>query len=182
MPKILVITGDGGESYETLYAKHRFQEADWEAVFAAPSRRMLNLVMHDFRPGWDTYVEREGYGVEATVSFDEVVVDDYAAVLLLGGRAPEYLRNNKRAIEVIQEFDKQGKWVFAICHGIQMLAAAGLTQGKKITCYLHVRMDAELAGGTYVDEQCVCDGRIVTAQTWQSHPQFYREIFKRLLG
>ena len=180
MPKILVITGDGGESYEALYAVHRFQEEGWDAVVAAPSRRRLNLVMHDFKPGWDTYIERRGYGLQADLAFDQVSVDDYAAVLILGGRAPEYLRNNLKLLDVIRDFDRQGKWIFAICHGVQVLAAAGLAAGKRVTCYEHVRREAEQAGATFVDEQAVRDGRIVTAQTWQSHPFFYREIFAQL--
>lgn len=182
MSKILIITGDGGESYEALYAVHRFEEEGWTAVVAAPSRRRLNLVMHDFKPGWDTYIERRGYGMEADIAFDDVRVDDYAAVLVLGGRAPEYLRNNARVRDIVREFDRQEKWVFAICHGIQILAAAGLARGKRVTCYEHVRVEAEQAGGTFVGEQTVRDGRIVTAQTWQSHPSFYREIFAQLSG
>ena len=180
MPSILIITGDGGESYEALYALHRFEEADWKAVVAAPSRRRLNLVMHDFKPGWDTYIERRGYGLEAALAFDDVRVADYAAVLVLGGRAPEYLRNNPKVIEIVREFDRLGKWIFAICHGVQVLAAAGLARGKRITCYEHVRLEAEQAGATFVSEQTVRDGRLVTAQTWQSHPSFYREIFAQL--
>ena len=75
MPKILIVTGDGGESYEALYAVHRFLEEGWEPVVAAPSRKRLNLVIHDFTPGWDTYIERQGYGLEAGVAFAEVKVD-----------------------------------------------------------------------------------------------------------
>jgi protease I len=180
MPKVLVITGDGGESYEALYAVHRFEEEGWEAVVAAPARRRLHMVMHDFEPGWDTYIERPGYGVEANLAFDQVKVEDYEAVLILGGRAPEYLRNDARVLEIVRAFDRAGKWILAICHGIQILAAAGLAAGKRVTCYEHVRVDAEQAGGQFVPEQSVCDGRILTAQTWQSHPKFYREIFSRL--
>ena len=182
MSKILIITGDGGESYEALYALHRFEEEGWEPVVAAPSRRRLNLVMHDFKPGWDTYIERRGYGLEAGAKFDDVRVEEYAAVLVLGGRAPEYLRNNAKVIEIVREFDRQQKWIFAICHGVQVLAAASLVRGKRVTCYEHVRVEAEQAGATFVNEQTVRDGRIVTAQTWQSHPSFYREIVARLSG
>jgi protease I len=177
MRKILVITGDGGESYEALYAVHRFREEGWQPVVAAPSRRRLHLVMHDFEPGWDTYVERPGYGLEADIAFDQIEVADYEAVLLLGGRAPEYLRNDARLLDTIRAFDRGGKWIFSICHGIQVLAAAGITSGKSVTCYEHVRLEAEQAGGKFLSDQAVRDGRIVTAQTWQSHPEFYREIF-----
>src|SRR4051794_37712492 len=182
MSTVLIITGDGGESYEALYALHRFQEEEWDAVVAAPSRRRLNLVMHDFKPGWDTYIERRGYGLQTDVAFNDVKVEDYAAVLVLGGRAPEYLRNDARLLEIMREFGRQGKWVFAICHGVQVLAAAGLTRGKRVTCYEHVRLEAEQAGATFVGEQAVRDGKMITAQTWQSHPAFYREIFAQLSG
>lgn len=177
MRQILIITGDGGESYEALYAVHRFREAGWKPVVAAPSRRRLHLVMHDFEPGWDTYVERAGYGLESDIEFDQINVPDYEAILLLGGRAPEYLRNNRQLLDVVREFDAAGKWIFSICHGIQILAAAAIIQGKCVTCYEHVRLEAEQTGGKFAPDQAVRDGRIVTAQTWQSHPEFYREIF-----
>jgi protease I len=182
MSKVLIVTGDGGESYEALYAVHRFEEEGWQPVIAAPSRRRLNLVMHDFQPGWDTYVERQGYGLESGLTFDDVNVEEYAAMLILGGRAPEYLRNNARLLEIVREFERRGKWIFAICHGVQVLAAAGLARGKRVTCYEHVRVEAEQAGATFVNEHTVCDGRLVTAQTWQSHPAFYRMIIAQLTG
>ena len=122
MKAILVITGDGGECYEALYAVHRFREAGYEPRIAAPSRKRLHLVMHDFEPGWDTYVERQGYGLEADLDFSEVRAGDYDAVLLLGGRAPEYLRNNAQVLSIVREFHERGKWVFSICHGVQVLA------------------------------------------------------------
>lgn len=174
---ILVITGDGGECYETLYAIHRFREAGYAPHLAAPSRKRLHLVIHDFEPGWDTYVERPGYRLASDLAFDEVRVDDYDAVLVLGGRAPEYLRNDARVLEIVREFHEREKWVFGICHGIQVLASAGLTTGACVTAYEHCRVDVELAGGEYVaDRQAVRHGRMVTAQTWQSHPEFYREV------
>lgn len=174
---ILIVTGDAGESYEALYARHRFLEAGDRPVVAAPSRRRLHLVMHDFEPGWDTYVERQGYGLEADVAFDEVAVDDYDAILVLGGRAPEYLRNDARLLQIVRRFHDADKWVFAICHGIQILVAAGIVRDRRVTCYEHVRYEVEQGGGTYATEQAVRDGRIVTGQTWQSHPEFYREVF-----
>ena len=175
--KILIVTGDGGESYETLYAVHRFQEEGDIAVIAAPSKRRLNLVMHDFELGWDTYVERPGYCLASDLTIEDVVVDDYDAILLLGGRAPEYLRNHAALLEVVRTFDQQGKWVFAICHGIQILVTAGLAKDRVLTAYEHVRSEIEMGGGTYATEQAVRDGNIVTGQTWQSHPEFYREVF-----
>jgi protease I len=175
--KILIVTGDAGESYEALYALHRFQEAGWEPIVAAPSKRRLHLVMHDFEPGWDTYVERVGYGLESDLTIAEANAADYDAILLLGGRAPEYLRNDETLLELVRAFDRAGKWVWAICHGIQILVAAGITSGKQLTCYEHVRKEAEHVGGTWIPRQAVRDGRMITGQTWQSHPEFYREIF-----
>lgn len=175
--KVLLITGDAGESYETLYAKHRFLEANYSPVIAAPSKRRLHLVMHDFEEGWDTYIERPGYGVESDLTFDSVNVADYVAVLLLGGRAPEYLRHDAKVVSIVQEFDKQEKWIFSVCHGIQILIAAGLVEGRHMTCYENVRFELECVGGKFATQEAIRDGRIVTAQTWQSHPEFYREVF-----
>jgi protease I len=180
---ILIVTGDAGESYECLYARHRLLEAGLTPVIAAPSRRRLHLVIHDFEEGWDTYVERPGYGVDADTTLDDVRVDDHQAVLVLGGRAPEYLRHDPRVLDLVRAFDRQEKWIFGICHGVQILAAAGLVGGKRVTAYGHCRWEIEAAGGTYVaQQQAVRDGRLVTGQTWQSHPEFYRLVFECLRG
>jgi protease I len=179
--KILVITGDAGESFEILYATHRLQEAGYETVIAAPAVRPLNLVIHDFEPGWDTYVERKGYLVESQISFDDVAPDDYRAILIPGGRAPEYLRNDPRVIRITKEFYNSGKYVFAICHGVQILLTAGLVDKRKIACYEHVKFEVESCGGIYVTpDEAIKDGRIVTGKTWQSHPQFYKIVLSCL--
>lgn len=179
--KILIITGDAGESYECLYAKHRFEEAGYKAIIAAPSKKRLNLVIHDFEPGWDTYIEKSGYMVASDITIPEVKEGEYEAILLLGGRAPEYLRNDPKLIQLVQQFDIAEKYIFAICHGIQILVTAGLVQDKNITCYEHVKFEVEACGGTFVaKDQAVKDGRIVTGQTWQSHPEFYRMVFECL--
>lgn len=176
--RVLIITGDGGESYETWFAVHRFQEEGYQTSVAAPSRKRLNLVMHDFEPGWDTYKESPGYAMDADLTFADVTVSDYDAVVAIGGRAPEYLRNDPRVLAIMQEFDAAGKWIFALCHGVQLLAAAGLLKsGKRVTCYEHVRLEAEAAGGRYVASEAIRDGRIVSAPTWREHPAFYREVF-----
>ena len=181
MSKILILTGDGGESYETLYAKHRFEESGWEAVIAAPTKKMLNLVIHDFEPGWDTYIERKGYYVESDIAISDVSAADYECILIIGGRAPEFLRNDPKVISIVQDFYNSGKYVFAICHGIQVLVTAGLVRDKNITCYEHVRFEVESCGGTFIGkDEAVRDGKIVTGQTWQSHPDFYRLVFECL--
>ena len=174
---VLIITGDGGESYETWFAVHRFQEAGYEPRVAAPSKRRLNLVMHDFEPGWDTYKEAPGYAIESDLTFNDVSVKDYAAVLCIGGRAPEYLRNDPRVLAILREFDAQHKWIFSVCHGIQLVAAAGLVKDKRVTCYEHVRIEVESSGGRYVAADSVRDGRLVSSPTWREHPAFYRDVF-----
>jgi protease I len=175
--RVLIVTGDGGESYETWFAVHRFQEAGYETRVAAPSKRRLNLVMHDFEPGWDTYREAPGYIMESDLTFADVQVEDYDAILCIGGRAPEYLRNDPRVVALLQEFDRTGKWIFSICHGVQLLAAAGLLEGRQVTCYEHCRIEAEAAGGRFVTGEAVRDGRLVSSPTWREHPAFYREVF-----
>lgn len=181
MRKLLIITGDGGESYETLYAMHRFQEANWATTVAAPSKKALNLVIHDFEPGWDTYIERKGYYVESDIAITDVDPQDYEAVLLIGGRAPEFLRNDQNTIDIVRHFSDHDKFIFAICHGIQILVTAGLVRDKRITCYEHVKFEVESCGGTFIGkDEAVRDGKIVTGQTWQSHPEFYRLVFECL--
>ena len=179
--KILIITGDAGESFEILYATHRLREVGYTPVIAAPSVRKLNLVIHDFEPGWDTYIERKGYLLESEISFGDVDVEDYEAVLIPGGRAPEYLRNDSTVIKIVQKFSEADKFIFAICHGVQILVTAGLVKLKKIACYEHVRFEVESCGGIYLtSDEAVKDGNIVTGKTWQSHPEFYRIVFNCL--
>src|SRR6188472_2934731 len=164
--KILIITGDAGESFEILYASHRLREVGFVPVIAAPAVKRMNLVIHDFEPGWDTYVERKGYLVESDISFDEVNVKEYEALLLPGGRAPEYLRNDTRVIKIAKEFSNTDKYIFAICHGTQILVTAGLVNNKKIACYEHVKFEVESCGGLYISpDEAVQDGKIVTGKT-----------------
>jgi protease I len=181
MPKrILIVTDDAGECFEILYARQRFTEAGWRAVVAAPRRKRLHGVIHDFEPGWNTYIEKPGYGIDCDLSFAQVRPRDYAAAVLIGGRAPEHLRYDARLLRVVREMHRQGKWIFAICHGIQILIAAGLVRGRRLTCYRNVRSELTQAGARWVDRPSVRDGRFVTAQTWESHPEFYRDIFAAL--
>ncbi len=179
--KILIVTGDAGESFEILYATHRLQEAGYEPVIAAPAVKRMNLVIHDFEPGWDTYTERKGYLVESHISFDDADADEYQAILFPGGRAPEYLRNDPRVIALVKKFHDSNKYIFAICHGVQILVTAGLVNQKKVACYEHVKFEVESCGGIYIpDEEAVKDGKIITGKTWQSHPEFYRIVFNCL--
>lgn len=178
--QILIVTADAGESYETLYAVHRFAEAGIPYRLAAPSVRRLHLVMHDFEPGWDTYVERQGYGFSSDLAIGDARAEDFTAILLLGGRAPEYLRHNAKLLALVKTMHAQGKLILSLCHGIQILVAAGLTQGQQVTCYEHVKNEVELGGGTWCSPEAVRDGNIISGQTWNSHPDFYRLVFQAL--
>lgn len=178
--KVLIVTDDAGESFEILYAQQRFREAGYEPVVAATQKKLLNAVIHDFNPGWNTYVERPGYLIASDITFDDVNVDDYVTVLLIGGRAPEFLRHNAKLIQLVQMFQQQDKWILAICHGIQILLAAGIGRNLKLTCYENVRFELESCGGTWLNRECVRDGKIITGQTWGSHADFYREVFEQL--
>jgi deglycase len=175
--KVLIVTGDGGDSYEVLYAYQRFLEARWEPVVAAPSRRRLHLVLHDVEPGWETYIERPGNSIEADVAITAVAARDFAALVILGGRAPEYLRNDASVLSLAREFADQDKCICAIGHGIQVLTAAGLTVGRTLTSHAHVRIEVERSGGTWVNKPAVRDRKLITAQNWKCHPEFYREVF-----
>lgn len=177
MPKILIVTDDAGESFEILYAKQRFLEAGWEPVIAATEKKRLNGVIHDFAPGWNTYIEKPGYLIESDLSFKEVNVDDYEAIMLIGGRAPEFLRHNDDLLKIVRDFHAQDKWLLSVCHGIQILVAAGLIDGRKVTCYENVRFEVTSCGGEWLAEEAVVDGKMITAQTWESHAEFYRAIF-----
>ena len=180
--KILIVTDDAGESFEILYAQHRFREAGWQPVIAATKKKQLNAVIHDFCPGWNTYVEKPGYMIAADMAIASVKPKDYEALLLIGGRAPEFLRHDAKLIRLVQEFQRRGKWLFAICHGIQVLLAAGIGRGQKMTCYRNVRFEVAQCGGLWIDEPSVVDGKLITAQTWESHPEFYRDIFRNVNG
>src|SRR5262245_23539733 len=175
--KVLIVTGDGGDSYEVLYASQRFEEAGWEPIIAAPSRRRLHMVIHDNEPGWDTYVGRQGHVVQADIAITAVSARDFAMLLISGGRAPEYLRNDASLISLVHEFVSHNRVVGALGHGVQVLTAAGLATGRNLTGHVHVAGEVENAGGVYVEKPVVRDGRLITAQSWQCHPEFYREVF-----
>jgi protease I len=178
--KILIVTDDAGESFEILYAIYRFREAGMVPIVAATKKRRLNGVIHDFYPGWNTYIEKPGYLIQADVAINQVKAQDYEAMVLMGGRAPEFLRHHKGLVQLVKRFHQAGKGLFSICHGIQVLIAAGLCDQRKMTCYCNVRLELELAGGKWVNQESVCDGQFITAQTWESHAEFYRDIFQYL--
>ncbi len=178
--RILIVTGDAGEGYECWYAYHRFLEEGFEPVVASTKARRLQMVAHLMHPDWETYIEIPGYNIEATLSFKKAKPKDFDAILIIGGRAPEYLRHDKALLRIVRDMHAAGQWVFSICHGIQVLAAAGILAGKRVTCYEHVRSEVKLAQAKWDKRPAVRDGNLVTAQTWESHPEFYREVMQCL--
>ena len=108
MLKILLMTGDAGEAQEIYYAKYRLEEEGWQVHIAAPQKKAFLSVVHDFEPGFDTYVEKPGYLVQADLGIDEVDPSTYDALVLPGGRAPEYLRNRPKAVAITRHFVETG--------------------------------------------------------------------------
>jgi protease I len=140
---------------------------------------MVKTAIHDFR-GDQTYLEERGHDFAVTASMAEVDPTDYDALVVPGGRAPEYLRTYDEVLDIVRHFFDEGKPVATLCHGPQILAAAGVLDGYEITSYPAVRPEVEAAGCTWVDE-VTRDRNLVTAQAWPDHPEWLAE-FLPLLG
>jgi protease I len=180
MPKVLILTGDAGESLEVMYPYQRLTEEGYEVQIAAPSKKKLQFVVHDFVEGFDTYTEKPGYTWEADLAFADVDPADYVAVVVPGGRAPEYIRNDADCQRIIQHFFSEEKPVAQLCHASQALGAAGVLEGRKTAAYPALEPDVGAAGAQFVDGDAVIDGMMVSARAWPDHPSWMRE-FVRLL-
>jgi protease I len=145
----------------------------------------VKTAVHDF-VGEQTYAELPGHRFTLTADFEHVRAEDYDALVIPGGRAPEYLRLDSRVIEIVRQFDASGKPIAAICHGLQILAAAGTLRGRKCISYPAVRPECEAAGASYgeVNEtltNAIVDRNLVSAPAWPAHPAWMRQ-FLGLLG
>lgn len=186
MKKILFITGDFAEDYETMVPFQMLEMVGYEVHTVCPDKKKgdtIKTAIHDFE-GDQTYTEKPGHHFTLTYSFNEVDVNDYEGLVIAGGRAPEYLRLNPQVIEVVKQFFTTDKPVAAICHGIQILTAANVVRGRKLTCYPAVAPEVTLAGGEYQQvpvNGVYVDGKLVTSPAWPAHPAFIRE-FLRVLG
>ncbi len=180
MGKILIITGDGAESLEVMYPYQRLKEEGYDVDIAAPTKKVLQAVVHDFEPGFDTYTEKLGYRVPADVAFKDVNPAEYDGLVIPGGRAPEWIRNDEALPGIVQHFFDKGKPVAAICHAALILGAYGLIKGKTVTAYPALKADVENAGATFLDQEVVVDGTLVTSRAWPDHPAFMREFIKLL--
>jgi protease I len=179
-PKVLILAGDAAESLEVMYPYQRLQEEGYEVHIAAPSKKKLHFVVHDFEPGYDTYTEKPGYSWNSDLSFADANPADYAALVIPGGRAPEYIRNNSDCQRIVRHFFDQQKPLAQLCHAPLLLAAAGVLKGRRTAAYPALEPDVKAAGGQFVDSEVVVDGAMVSARAWPDHPAWMRE-FVRLL-
>ncbi|MFZ0746139.1 MAG: DJ-1/PfpI family protein, partial [Terracidiphilus sp.] len=142
----------------------------------------VRTAIHDFE-GDQTYTEKRGHNFTLNATFDEVDAAHYDALIVPGGRAPEYLRLNARVLDIVRHFDKTGKPIAALCHGAQLLAAAGVVKGRKLNCYPACAPEVELAGGTFVSvdfTEAVVDGKLVTGPAWTAHPAWLAKFLEVL--
>ena len=183
-PKILMPIGDGTEALDTLYAFYRLPEDNFEVVVAGAEARLYHTVLHEIPPNpsvpWDITQERPGYHLQATVAFSALNADDYVGMFVSGGRAPEYIRYNQDLLRVVREISAAGKPIACLCHGIEILTAAGCIQGKQVTTVPKCALDAEQGGATYVDTPHIVDGSLVTGRGYQDNTAVLKEFIKLL--
>ncbi len=176
--------GDGSETLDTFYAYYRLPEDGYRVVVAGPEARLYHTVLHEIPPNpdvpWDITQERPGYHLEATVAFRDLQPDDFSGVFVSGGRAPEYLRYDPHLLETIRVLVAAGRPVACLCHGIEILTAAGCIEGKRVTTVPKCALDAQQGGARYVDEDVVVDGRLVTGRGYQQNTRVLREFLNLL--
>ncbi len=180
--KILILTGDAAETLEVFYPYHRLQEAGYEVHIGAPEKRRLQFVVHDFVDGFDTYTEKLGHTGEADGACADVNPDDYVAIVVPGGRAPEYIRNNEDAKRIVRHFFERNEPVAALCHGPLLLAAAGVLQGRTSSAYPELAVDVETAGGIFENGGGVVDGNLVTGRAWPDNGTWMKAFLDVLEG
>jgi len=178
--KILIVTGDAAESLEVFYPYQRLREEGYEVHIAAPTRKTLQFVVHDFVDGFDTYTEKPGYTWPADLAFAEVDPAEYAALVLPGGRAPEYLRNNPEVQRIVTHFFELDKPVAQICHGPLITLAAGSLTGRRTAAYPALEPDVAAGGAGFEDGEAVVDGVLVSARAWPDHPGWMRAFVEVL--
>jgi protease I len=184
MLKILMPVGDATEAMDTLYPFFRVAEEGYRAVVAGPEARVYHMVLHEVPPAaaipWDITEERPGYHIRAELAFRDVNPAEYAGLFVSGGRAPEYLRYNQDLLRITRHFFETNKPVAVVCHGIEIVSAAGVIRGRTVTTVAKCALDAEQGGAGYVDEPVVVAGNLVTARTWHDSAPFMRQFLKML--
>ncbi len=184
--KILMIVGDFVEDYEVMVPFQALQMVGHTVHAVCPGKKAgdkVRTAVHDFE-GDQTYTEKLGHNFVLNANFAEVRADSYDALVIPGGRAPEYLRLNESVLQVVRHFAQAKKPIAAICHGVQLLTAAGVVQGRSCSAYPAVGPEVTGAGGRWIDvgwEGVHVDGNLVTAAAWPAHPQWLAR-FLELLG
>ncbi len=184
MPKVLMPIGDATEAMDTLYPYFRIAEDDFRVVVAGPKARLYHMSLHEVPPNsdvpWDITEERPGYHIKAEVAFADVDPAEYAGLFVSGGRAPEYLRYDRDLMRITRHFFAAKKPVAVVCHGIEIVSAAGVIRGRTVTTVGKCAMDCAQGGGKYVDRPVVVDGNLVTARTWHDSAPFLKQFMKML--
>lgn len=184
--RILQIVGDYGEDYEIMVPFQALQAVGHRVDAVCPGKRAeekVRTAIHDFE-GDQTYSEKPGHNFALNYTFDNVKPEEYDALVISGGRAPEYLRLDKHLLDIVCHFFDTNKPVAAICHGAQILTAAGVVRGRRVSAYPAVGPEVTLAGGEYADirvDQAVVDGNLVSAPAWPAHPEWIAK-FLGVLG
>ncbi|MBI5808361.1 MAG: DJ-1/PfpI family protein [Ignavibacteriales bacterium] len=184
--KILMLVGDFVEDYEVMVPFQALQMVGHTVHAVCPDKKAgesVRTAVHDFE-GDQTYSEKPGHNFTLNYTFDNVNPDNYDALVIPGGRAPEYIRLNPKVVEYTKHFVDNKKPIAAICHGAQLLSAAGGVKGRKISCYPAVGPEVNSAGGEYQDipvNQAFVDGNLVTAPAWPAHPEWLAK-FLEVLG
>ncbi len=186
MKRILMLVGDFVEDYEVMVPYQALQIAGHRVDAVCPERKAgekIRTAVHDFE-GDQTYTEKRGHDFALNATFSEIKPEDYDALVIPGGRAPEYLRLDSRLLEVVRHFAKTNKPIAAICHGAQILTAADVVKGRKVSAYPAVGPEVTSAGGIFVKlgfEEAVTDGNLVTGPAWTAHVEWLRQ-FLAVLG
>ena len=181
--KILFLTGDFAEDYETMVPFQMLQMIGHTVHAVTPDKAAgdkIPTAIHDFE-GDQTYSEKRGHNFTLNATFADIHPKTYDALVIAGGRAPEYLRLDSRVIDIVKHFASANKPIAAICHAIQILTVAGVVEGRKLTAYPAVGPEITIAGGTYVSvnvDEAVTDGNLVTAPAWPAHPQWIAAFLK----
>lgn len=179
----LILIGDFVEDYEVMVPFQALKMIGHDVHVVCPGKKSgekVKTAVHDFE-GDQTYTEKPGHAFVLNASFASIDPHQYDALLLPGGRGPEYLRLNQKVIDLVKHFDEQKKVIGAICHGIQILTAAGILGGRKCTSYPAVGPEVSLAGGSWIEvgmDQAVVDGKLVTAPAWPAHPEWLAKILE----
>jgi deglycase len=181
--RILMLVGDYVEDYEVMVPFQMLLMVGHEVHAVCPGKKAGDTVataIHDFE-GEQTYSEKRGHNFRLNATFEQIDEKTYDALVIPGGRAPEYLRMTPRVLEIVQHFAAAKKPIAAICHGAQLLSAAGVIKGRRISAYPACKAEVELAGGEFVPasatfDNAVADGNFITAPAWPAHPQWIRRF------